>query len=202
VNNKYIVDKTRLEEEAANFRAKLIKEFPNYDSDLVMNSDQTEFNYEIASKRTLSHTGEKDTIGTVQNKNATTHSFTVQPTITMSGKCYEKLLLCLRESSNEFGPIVKKQIEEVLKFCKNIRVVCSRSGKMNSYLVNDRAKNLFNSPNSGIQSKVLLLLDFYTCHWNKEFDSSINSKVKRRKIPGGTTSFAQPLDKRFTEGNS
>jgi hypothetical protein len=59
---------------------------------------------------------------------------------------FQKLFELTFQRYYEFGPIVKKQIEEVLKFCKNIRAFCSRSGKMNSYLANDWAKNLFNSP--------------------------------------------------------
>ncbi len=54
--------------------------------------------------------------------------------------------------------------------------------------------------NIDCSTKVLLLLDSYTAHWNKNFDSSYdNCKfiIDKKKIPKGTTSIAQPLDTYF-----
>jgi hypothetical protein len=50
------------------------------------------------------------------------------------------------------------------------------------------------------QMNILLLLDSYSAHWNKEFDSAYNNEkfiINREKIPKGTTARAQPLDTYF-----
>jgi hypothetical protein len=42
------------------------------------------------------------------------------------------LLICFKEANDEFGPIVQKEIDKLHKNYKNIRIVCSTSGKMNN----------------------------------------------------------------------
>ncbi len=88
VSNKYILEKQKLERNANEFRANILNKIENYNKDLILNSDQTGFNYESASKRTLSYKAEKITVLKVQSKNAVTHSFTAMPTISMSGKIF------------------------------------------------------------------------------------------------------------------
>ena len=45
---------------------------------MVWNTDQSGLNYEMVGNRTLSHIGEKTTVGLCQSVNSTTHSYTVQ----------------------------------------------------------------------------------------------------------------------------
>ena len=63
-------------------RALLLK----YIEDFVLNIDQSGLQFEIHSNRTLSHQGEKTTLSAVRSINETTHSYTVQPMISVSGK--------------------------------------------------------------------------------------------------------------------
>ena len=61
-----------------------------YQPHFVLNADQTGFKYEMCPKRTLTFRGEKVVFGKIQNKNASTHSYTVMPTISMAGNCFGK----------------------------------------------------------------------------------------------------------------
>jgi len=136
-----------------------------------LNLDQTVFNYEIPTTRTLSLCGEKDTLLSVQSVHACTHSLTIQPTISLSGRCVGKLLICLQESSDNFGPLVQRDINTLLETVKNVSVICSKSGKMSNKLINQWIGCLTNTyDNIDGQMNILLLLDSYSAHWNKEFD--------------------------------
>lgn len=81
-----------------------------YRDKLILNFDQTLFNYEMTSDRTLSIVGEKDTIVRTDQANKATHSFTSQPLVSRAGTVAGKLLLCLKEESGEFGPIIRRQV--------------------------------------------------------------------------------------------
>ena len=67
---------------------------PNYHPDYVLNTDQSGLQLVMFSNRTLSHEDEKLTLATVRSINNTTHSYTVQSIITMSGKLIEPLFSC------------------------------------------------------------------------------------------------------------
>ncbi len=194
-------DKEILESEARNFRSEIMNEVPNFDPNLILNSDQTGFNYETTTKRTLSFKGEKTTFLKVQSKSACTHSFTLQPTISYSGKCFKKLLICLKENNDVFGPIVGKEVNELLKTVKNVEVVWSRPGKITNNIINKWVNNLIENFDS-IEDNVniLLLLDSLSSHWNQNFpitNANKNVKIHKKRIPKGTTSLDQPCDQFF-----
>ena len=50
----------------------------------IINTDQSGFNSELHSPRTLSHVGEKSTMLCVNSIHSTTHSYTIQPIITLA----------------------------------------------------------------------------------------------------------------------
>lgn len=70
-----------------------------YSSDRVFNTDQSGLQLEVFSNRTMSYKGEKMTVAAVRSTNNTTHSYTVQPMITMSGTVVGPLFLCLKEET-------------------------------------------------------------------------------------------------------
>ncbi len=74
-----------------NFRTNAMQEIQNYGNDYILNSDQTGFQYESISKRTLAKKGQKVVLLSIELMNATTHSFTIEPTITLPGKCFNVL---------------------------------------------------------------------------------------------------------------
>jgi hypothetical protein len=164
--------------------------FPNYHLDNVWNTDQSGFCYEYYSQRTLDYCGIKTTVLVVNSVESTTHSYTIQPVITASGKLLPKMLLCLQESTgNEFGPYVKESLLQV----PNIQITCSNSGKLTKKHVNDFYKKVL-LPIS--KQKILLILDSWSGHADeklfKKFYPAKNNKLMI--IPSKTTSLAQPCD--------
>ena len=73
------------------------------DADMVLNTDQSRFEYEITSNRKLSMTGEKTTEATVASVAFTAHSYTIQILISMSGRLAKKLYICFQEAGCKFG---------------------------------------------------------------------------------------------------
>ena len=64
----------------------------------VYNTDQSGFNYEMHSGRTLDFQGVKTVTAVVQSKGALTHSYTIQPLIRIDGKLHPILFICLQEA--------------------------------------------------------------------------------------------------------
>ena len=67
----------------------------------------------------------------VRSANNTTHSYTVQPIITMSGKLIWPLFLCLKESSRRLNDNIKNNTFQA----GNVIVTCSKSRKLINSLV-------------------------------------------------------------------
>ena len=78
------------------------------DADLVLNTDQSRFKYEITSHRTLSITGEKTTGATFASVASTTHSYTIQILVSNSGCLAKKLFICFQEAGGKFGKRVSE----------------------------------------------------------------------------------------------
>lgn len=127
---------------------------PDYSLNHVLNSDQSGFNYEYVSTRTLSHTGERKTLQVAKSISNTTHSYTIQPIVSAAGKLLSPMLICLQETTgNQFGPRVAATLEALPE---NIHVVCSKSGKLMKSHVQEWSTSCL-SPHLG--NKTLLLMD-------------------------------------------
>src|SRR5205814_5853094 len=85
VSTDYSTDYLNILKNANDFLLKAKDEIKKFPLDCVINTDQMGINYEIASSRTLSNQGEKQIICAVNSINATTHSYTIQPLISMQG---------------------------------------------------------------------------------------------------------------------
>ena len=79
-------------------------------ADMVFNTDQSRFEYEITSNRTLSMTGEKTTEATVASVASSTHSYTIQVLISMSGRLAMKFYICFQEGGGKFGKCVSETL--------------------------------------------------------------------------------------------
>lgn len=75
----------------------------NYAPEEILNTDQVGLELELHSSRTLSYLGEKVTMVRVRSKNATTHSYTIQPMISAAGKLVGPLFLCLKEPKGKMS---------------------------------------------------------------------------------------------------
>lgn len=107
----------------------------NFYQRLIWNFDQTGFNYEPSTSRTLSYEGERDTYVDADSKNKQTHSYTTIPMISRAGKTIGKLAICLKEKDGKFGRRVRQEVDEQLESLGNLYVVASESGKMTSNLM-------------------------------------------------------------------
>ena len=106
------------------------------------------------STRTLSHSGEKLTLQVAKNVSNTTHSYTIQPTISADGKLLSPMLVCLQETTGDnFGPRVALTLNSVPD---NLYVVCSKSGKLKKAHVKKWSSHCL-SPH--IDAKTMLLID-------------------------------------------
>jgi len=73
----------------------------------VFNSDQSGFNLEMHTGRTLSFKGQQKIETLTQSTNSMTHSYTIQPLISASGSLLSPLLIILQEKDGKFGPQVE-----------------------------------------------------------------------------------------------
>lgn len=100
---------------------------PAQPSRLIWNTDQAGFNPEPAARRTLSHTGERDTELIVSSVANTKTSHTIQPIISRDGRAIGKLLIVLKEPKGDFGPNVAKEVAKLEKRFGNVRVLAGKS---------------------------------------------------------------------------
>ena len=94
-------------------------------------SDQSGFQMEMHSGRTLNNCGDKKIKCCVESVWATTHSYTIQPLISADGKLLSPLFIVLKETTRAFGQRVLKNILKP----RNCFVTSSKSGKLNKNLL-------------------------------------------------------------------
>ncbi|CAF3953312.1 unnamed protein product, partial [Rotaria sp. Silwood1] len=81
-----VFHKEEIHQAGEEFVTEVKRILPKYKLESIFNTDQSGFNYEFASNRTLSFRNERSTFVTVQSLNATTHSYTVMPLINAAGR--------------------------------------------------------------------------------------------------------------------
>lgn len=133
----------QIDERIDQFLSEYEQRAPRFPRRLIINMDQTPFNYEPTNKRTLSFVGERDTRVSIDQRNRMTHSFSSQPMMTRDGKVFGKLLLVMQEPRGEFGPVVKRRVLELEREYGNIRVFASKSGKLSTDLIQDWVNEIF-----------------------------------------------------------
>lgn len=192
VTKNQVENSQAIEDSAVGFRSEVIDHSHRYQDDLIFNSDQSGYNYEFHSTRTLSDKGEKVTTLEVASQHKCTHSYTIQPTLAYDGRITGKLYLCLQEPSGKMGP----QVEKTYFRAPNVEVTCSSSGKLTTSLFQRWVELVF-SPNA--YAHCLLLLDSWT---GQQSDNCFSIFSKDRtctqlRIPEKTTGTTQPLDVYF-----
>lgn len=68
------------------FRTEARNKISKYRPQDVFNSDQSGFNIELLSGRTLAVRGSADVVSSVQQSQSFTHSYTIQPLVSMNGE--------------------------------------------------------------------------------------------------------------------
>lgn len=128
VTKKSIEDRRELQTKEIEFVSDIQQSMNQIGIENTYNSDQSSFQLEMHSGRTLAVEGEEQVQCLVQSVSSTTHSYTVQPTISAAGKLLSPLFLVLQERTGDFGPTVSKKIFKP----PNVYVAASKSGKLNS----------------------------------------------------------------------
>ena len=116
LSRQQVDDETTIEETARKFVAKTREEMRRIGAENTFNSDQSGFNLEMHSGRTLAPIGTKKVVSVVQSVHATTHSYTIQPVVNAKGRLLEPLLLVHPESDGVFGVRVKETMFKVRFF--------------------------------------------------------------------------------------
>lgn len=111
------------------------------------------------------------------------------PLLSMSGKFYGKLLVCLQEPKGVLGP----RVAETLRVPENIYLTVSKSGKMDKQMmkrwIDDCVQPLISD------QQIMLIYDSWAGQVDEETYSSLGENCRREKIPAKATSLIQPLDK-------
>ncbi|CAF4575949.1 unnamed protein product, partial [Didymodactylos carnosus] len=131
VTKREVINETEIKKSAEQFVIEVKSLLPHYNDDFVLNTDQSGLQLEFPSTRTLSYRGEKTTLAAVRSINAATHSYTIQPTISMSGKLFGPVYICLKEANGRMSENIKANLPQM----KNVVVTCSASGKLTTSLV-------------------------------------------------------------------
>lgn len=131
--NKFISKKTfeeadNLKVNAANFVKNITQQMPIYGVENIYNTDESGFQLEMHSGRTLATAGIKKVECVVKSLSATTHSYTIQPIISAAGRLLPKLFIILKEQSGGFGPTVERNLFRPT----NVHITASTSGKSTS----------------------------------------------------------------------
>jgi Tc5 transposase C-terminal domain/Tc5 transposase DNA-binding domain/DDE superfamily endonuclease len=190
VTKREIHNKDMINKSAEDFVTTVQKIALNYPEHRVLNTDQSGLQLEIFSNRTLSYQGEKLTLATVRSINNTTHSYTVQPTITMSGALVGPLFLCLKEESGRLSERVKLTLFKP----SSIVLTCSKSGKLTSSLVEYWRDEVLTHIVGN--EKYLLISDCWGAQGARKIYDELPN-IRRLEIPKKTTSMIQPLDVYF-----
>ena len=190
VTKKYLMSNVDLEEKCNTFIENVKYQISVYGVENIYNSDQSGFQLELHAGRTLAHKGAKRIESVVQSISATTHSYTIQPTVSADGRLLSPLFIVLKEVSGTFGP----RVQETMFKATNIFVTASKSGKLTAHHFKIWLQDVF-FPNVGPKS--VLLLDSWTGHCPNIIQESKSESIEDiilLTIPAGTTGKIQPLD--------
>jgi len=183
----------------ANFRRQVRLLAPNFEKNLIINTDQTGCQYQTVIDRTLDDIGKKEILVAVQNMNKVTHSYTAQYSLVMAGALLPFVFVCLQEPKGQFGPLVQEQIRDFSVKYPNVVIRCSASGKLSTKLYEEYLEVL--KVHVG-KRPFLLLVDSWSGQTNplsyERFEDENGAPTCTLKvIPPKSTSMAQPCDVYF-----
>lgn len=156
----------------------------------IFNTDQSGFSPEHLSGRTLEIRGTKKVFSTIRSSHSASHQYTVQFMISAAGELVKPLFIILREINGVFG---ERVINTMFRH-EEVYMQPSTNGKITKEILRLWFRDLY-FPNTGDES--VLLLDSLTTYRDR---AAINREKPENQqytviiIPGGLTSYTQPLD--------
>jgi len=103
ITQKSVLGQVKLKEQATEFVDDISRLISEVGECNVFNTDQSGFNLEMHTGRTLSFKGELKIEALAQSLNSMTHSYTIQPLISANGTLLSPLLIVLQEKDGIFG---------------------------------------------------------------------------------------------------
>ena len=122
VTNRKICDTVQHNAIIQDFRRECKDIMTTFSDDQIYNADECGFNKEMPMGRTLEIKGTPDVHGKVQSKGATTHSYTIMPIISRSGKLIPKLFVILHEPAGISARVQEKMFKAdncIVKWCSS-----------------------------------------------------------------------------------
>lgn len=185
--------KDEIKKEAETFVQSVRKHFETHDPIQIYNSDQSGFNLEMLSHRTLEVKGATQVPLRCGSRNSLTHSYTIQPLLNASGQLIGPLFVVLHESKDTFGPTVQRKIFKH----PLIHVVPSTSGKVSKKILKDWFKDVYFVHS---EDDSVLLVDSLNAFKDHEFYKEVmpdGKSIQFETIPPGATGLIQPEDVYF-----
>lgn len=144
---------------------------------------------EFHSGRCLALRGEKHITATMQSLPAITHSYTIQPVISASGKLLSPMLIVLKELHGTFGP----RIQQTMFRPQNLYICASSSGKVTKQIIKTWFQSVFLPQ---VNEQTVLLVDSWTGYDRADLATimPLDRQCNIMTIPTHTTGLIQPLD--------
>ncbi|CAI5446682.1 unnamed protein product [Caenorhabditis angaria] len=191
VARRNLVNQDEIQKKSDDFVASAIIKMASYSKSDVFNMDQSGFQYEMFTKRTLAQKGCKKVFGCANSTSATTHSYTILPLVSAAGKLHKTVFVVLQESKGVFP--AKGHF-----MAPNLVV---RAGKSH-IMTKQHMIQFFNEVvfSSTMPDKLLLIGDAWPCWKDSSAIDSVkpaNKSYEMMLIPPGCTGMIQPLDAIF-----
>lgn len=159
ISPRMIVEDEGIEQSAEDFVRQVKALMAAHPNRPMFNADQSGFEKELHSGRTLETRGAKEVKAIAQSIDATTHSYTILPTISDDGRLMSPLFVVLMEKSGKFPETVP------IFRAPNIYAAAHTSHIMTKELMKEWLRNVFfaRAPaNSG------LLVDSWPCWLDRD----------------------------------
>jgi hypothetical protein len=190
VTKSSIQNQDKIDQSATAFVEKIRSLLPLYSPNAVFNADQSGFQIELRSGRTLSVKGEAEINCLVKGSSSLTHSYTIMPIMSMN-RLLSPLYVLLKEAGGKF-PAKGHYSFPNLHVCAGFSSIMTKS-HLSSWIKHVLCPNLENA-------NTLLLVDSWSTYKDKEnIMSNIpeGKEVRIEQIPPGTTGKIQPFDSQY-----
>lgn len=185
-------------EAAERFQTQTKAIMSEFDLDFVINTDQMGCQYQMLYNQSLIPQHLQNVLPKKKSLHDTSQLYTVQYSITASGKLLPVVFLCMQEPLGKFNPTVQRNINTLMTEYKNVFVTCSKSGKLTKLIYMDYLKYCL-SPYVET-NKFLLLID----SWSDQTDTTLYDDIFEdetgkasctiKVIPSKCASLCQPCD--------
>lgn len=178
---------------ARDFVENFKQHFQSKPKNAIYNTDQSGFNLEQISGRTLEIKGTQKVSGNFRSMHSKTHSYTIMPTISADGELLSPLYIIFQEPTGKFGD----QVKQTMFQHADLYTVASTSGKITKVLLKEWFTEVI-FPH--IPTNSVIIVDSLTTYKDRvqiDVEKPDNFEYEIETLPPNTTSMAQPLDVYF-----